>query len=419
MSKDQEQGGKPKLSRKLLYWVLPGILIPTVLVMVLTKGSDLGQAEADKAELDRKQQQQEQRLSARVSNPEEEATEALRKAREAVEADREKQAQEAARRELPLPPPPGRNDIETKAGEKRQTRLKESREVIASTLNDSEQQSTGLNTTAPTKPRSSFVVYTAPGGDGVLNSGLGANNANNANGGNTGPDAGRNNDSKKPATTQEFLKSNDDKVAIDSSTTLAKRVDSLYWLAPGTIVRAVLINAVNTQIPGQITAKTTEPIYDSRYGRYLVIPAGSTLIGEYSSTVANGQDRVMMGFRSLVTPSGGTVDLAGVRVSDQLGRVGVEGELHTQTLRRMGIAFLFALESVGMDRLTKNQTTVTTSGTTSTTTNSSEAARIISEAAKQDPRLRPVQPYITIDQGQLISIVTTVGMEIPPIANRR
>jgi hypothetical protein len=85
----------------------------------------------------------------------------------------------------------------------------------------------------------------------------------------------------------------------------------------------------------------------------------------------------------------------------------------------MGIAFLFALESVGMDRLTKNQTTVTTSGTTSTTTNSSEAARIISEAAKQDPRLRPVQPYITIDQGQLISIVTTVGMEIPPIANRR
>jgi type IV secretory pathway VirB10-like protein len=127
----------------------------------------------------------------------------------------------------------------------------------------------------------------------------------------------------------------------------------------------------------------------------------------------------MMGFRSLVTPAGGVVDLAGLRVSDQQGRVGVGGELHTQTLRRMGIAFLFALESVGMDRLTKNQTTVSTSGTTATTSNSSEAAKIISEAAKQEPRLRPVQPYITIDQGQLISIVTTVGMEVPPVANRR
>ncbi|RGA36256.1 conjugal transfer protein TrbI, partial [Klebsiella pneumoniae] len=70
-------------------------------------------------------------------------------------------------------------------------------------------------------------------------------------------------------------------------------------------------------------------IYDSRYGRYLVIPAGSTLQGKYNSSVQEGQDRVLMVFDTLVTPAGGMVPLGNMSAADALGRAGLEGDLHT------------------------------------------------------------------------------------------
>ncbi len=379
---------KLKLNRRLLIWALPATIVPTVLFLLATKGSDLGQGEADAKKAAEMQQQREQAMSERVQDPQAAALEAARKAVESRSA---------------LPPPP--SAIEEKSARARADELQDARAIIGETLNDAERQSTGMTDVAP-EQKKSYVVYTAPVKEGMVSSAV---------------DAARIDIKPSPkdeAPPKPFLSVNNDKVTASEVTT-ARRIDGLYWIAPGTIIRAVLLNAVDTSIPGQVTARTTEPVYDSRYGRHLVVPAGSTLIGQYDSAVANGQKRVAMAFTSLVTPSGGVVDLGGTRVSDALGRLGIEGELHTHFWRRMGTAALFALESVAMDRLANSETTVSTSGTTSTTTNTSEAARIISDAAKQEPWLQPVKPNITIDAGQKISIVTMASIEVPPIANKR
>ncbi|NEI53314.1 conjugal transfer protein TrbI, partial [Rhizobium leguminosarum] len=107
---------------------------------------------------------------------------------------------------------------------------------------------------------------------------------------------------------------------------IAQQAKGLYWLAPGTAISAVLLNAVDTKLPGQLVARVTQNIYDSRYGRYLVIPAGSTLQGKYNSSVQEGQDRVLMVFDTLVTPAGGMVPLGNMSAADALGRAGLEGD---------------------------------------------------------------------------------------------
>ena len=390
---------KSKINRKLLIWALPAVLVPTILFLVATKGPDLGQAEEDAQIAAKAQAERENLMSARVLDPEEASKNEARKAAIA--------AHEAARNSLP--PPPGSPDVASKSEQTRKRDLVDSRDLIGKTLNDSERQGAlggsgyGSNTDTP----KSFVVYTAPAKDNLA---TGAANAV------TDAATIKRDEPEKPG--KPFLSPNNEKVGSES-TTVASRVDGLYWLAPGTVIRAVLLNAVDTSIPGQITARVTEPVYDSRYGRYLVVPVGTTLIGQYDSALANGQKRVMMAFNSMITPSGGVVNLTGVRSSDALGRIGIPGELHTHFWKRMGTAALLALESVAMDRIANSQTTVSTNGSESTTTNTSEAAKIISEAAKQEPWMKPVAPNITIEEGQKISVVTVAHIEVPPVANKR
>lgn len=201
---------------------------------------------------------------------------------------------------------------------------------------------------------------------------------------------------------------------------VATRNRALYWLSAGTVIQAVLQSAVDTSLPGTVVARVTQPIYDSRYGQYLVLPAGSRLIGRYSSAVQDGQNRVLLAFDRLVTPAGGEVALGNMSASDALGRAGVEGELHSYFWRRMGISILLAVEGAALERMSPQQTTTGAGGQTVTGRSGSAAAQIITNTANQElQRQYAVQPKITLDPGQLVSIVTTGSIEIPPAANTR
>jgi len=387
---------KFKLNRRLLIFILPAVIIPTVLSLIIMKGPDLGQAEEEKKMEQQRLAERQKMLSDRVVDPQAATQEDARRAQLA-----------AAHNSLP-PPPADMEALEKKSEEKREMDLLEAKESVEKTLNHRERQNVFAGSGGTSGDKKNFVVYVAPEKDG-----LGSGVVKAAKEAVTIDPNKEKSDSEKP-----FLSANEDKVKTEQ-TNIAKRIDGLYWIAPGTIIEAVLLNAVDTSIPGQVTARVTTPVYDSRYGRYLVIPVGTKLIGRYDSAIANGQERVMMAFNSMVTPSGGVIDLAGVRSSDALGRVGIPGELHTFFWRRMGVAALLALESVALDRLANRQTTVNTNGATTTTTNSSEAAKIILEAANQEPWLKPVQPKITIEEGQKISVVTVAHIEVPPSANKR
>jgi type IV secretion system protein VirB10 len=201
---------------------------------------------------------------------------------------------------------------------------------------------------------------------------------------------------------------------------LAKTGKGLYWIAPGTVVNGVLESAVDTRLPGQIIVRVTNNVYDSRYGRYLVIPAGSLLEGTYNSSVQDGQHRVMVAMNTLVTPSGGEVKLGGMTLSDGLGRSGVPGQLHTHFFERMGIAFLMGLEADEMDRLSNVQSVVSSPYGNSNAQGISSGGQIIVTAANaQIHEMFALGPNITVRPGAVVSLMTSSGVEIPPVANTR
>ena len=80
-------------------------------------------------------------------------------------------------------------------------------------------------------------------------------------------------------------------------------------------------------MPGQITAQATEAVYDSPIGQYLLIPRGARLIGQYDSSVAFGQSRLLLVWTRLIMPDGTSIVLERQPGADTGGYAGLEDEV--------------------------------------------------------------------------------------------
>jgi type IV secretory pathway VirB10-like protein len=116
---------------------------------------------------------------------------------------------------------------------------------------------------------------------------------------------------------ERFLNQATDR-ATEASGTL-KMPRSPYELLAGTVIAAALLTGIDSDLPGEVTASVTESVYDTVTGRFLLIPQGSRLIGEYDSEVAFGQRRVLLVWTRLIRPDGSSI------VLDRLPGMGTEG----------------------------------------------------------------------------------------------
>jgi type IV secretion system protein VirB10 len=111
-----------------------------------------------------------------------------------------------------------------------------------------------------------------------------------------------------------------DTVSVDR----LEQVASPYILQAGSIIPAALITGIRSDLPGQITAQVTANVYDSPTGRLLLIPQGSRLIGEYDSSVAFGQNRILLAWNRLILPDGRSIVLARQPGADPAGFAGLQ-----------------------------------------------------------------------------------------------
>ena len=65
------------------------------------------------------------------------------------------------------------------------------------------------------------------------------------------------------------------------------------WIAQGTMIRGTLETAINSDLAGMARASVREDVY-SFDGRRILIPAGSSLIGDYKADIQQGQERVFI-----------------------------------------------------------------------------------------------------------------------------
>jgi type IV secretion system protein VirB10 len=110
----------------------------------------------------------------------------------------------------------------------------------------------------------------------------------------------------------------------------------------GTLISGVLQTAINSDLPGMVKANVSQDIYGNS-GEKLLIPKGSTLVGQYSAGISMGQERVFVMWTRLIRPDGVSVML-GSPGTDQLGTAGMGADiLQTHFWERFGGATLVSI----------------------------------------------------------------------------
>lgn len=99
-------------------------------------------------------------------------------------------------------------------------------------------------------------------------------------------------------------------------------------VSAGTLIPALFLTGINSDLPGQITAQVSQPVYDTPTGRHVIIPQGAVLIGSYDSRVTFGQNRVLLVWQRLRFPNGSSLDLEAMPGVDLSGYAGVRDKVN-------------------------------------------------------------------------------------------
>ena len=134
--------------------------------------------------------------------------------------------------------------------------------------------------------------------------------------------------------------------STDPTVTLHPPV-SPYTVMAGSVIPAVLVSGINSDLPGTILAQVSENVLDSATGKYLLVPQGSRLIGVYQNSSTYGQQRVQLGWQRLIFPNTSSMDLPQMPGTDQSGYAGFTDQVNNHYLATFGTAAVMSLISAG------------------------------------------------------------------------
>ena len=100
--------------------------------------------------------------------------------------------------------------------------------------------------------------------------------------------------------------------------------ESPYQVMAGTVIAAALVTGIQSDLPGDVIATVTAPVYDSATGEHLLIPQGSRLLGRYNSQVSYGQRRVQVVWKRVILPDTTSFQLDSLAGTDAAGYAGLE-----------------------------------------------------------------------------------------------
>jgi type IV secretion system protein VirB10 len=126
-----------------------------------------------------------------------------------------------------------------------------------------------------------------------------------------------------------------------------KAPESPYLITAGSVIPAVLISGINSELPGPILAQVRENVFDSASGRWVLIPQGSKIIGSYKTDAAYGQQRAQIEWKRLVFPNSASMDIPDMPGADQAGYAGFSDQVNNHYLKTFGTAALISVISAG------------------------------------------------------------------------
>jgi type IV secretion system protein VirB10 len=130
---------------------------------------------------------------------------------------------------------------------------------------------------------------------------------------------------------------------------------SPYVLQAGAIIPAALVTGLRSDAAGVAIAQVTQDVHDSLGGRYLLIPAGARLIGEYATATVDGQSRLGVAWTRLILPSGRSIVLDKLPAADPQGQAGLQDGVDRHWSRVWAAAGLSTVLAVGAEAGTSGE----------------------------------------------------------------
>ncbi len=124
---------------------------------------------------------------------------------------------------------------------------------------------------------------------------------------------------------------------------------SPYQVMAGTVIAAALVTGIKSDLPGDVIATVTEPVYDSATGEHELIPQGSRLLGRYNSQVSYGQRRVQVVWQRVILPDTSSFRLDSLVGTDAAGYAGLEDGVDWHWDRIVAGAAMTSLLGIGAE----------------------------------------------------------------------
>jgi type IV secretion system protein VirB10 len=187
---------------------------------------------------------------------------------------------------------------------------------------------------------------------------------------------------------------------------------SRWQLMAGTVISAALVTGINSDLPGQVIAAVTEPVYDTVTGKDVLVPQGARLLGQYDAQVAFGQRRILLVWTRLVMPDGSSVTLDRVAGSDVAGNSGLEDSVDLHWRQLLSGAVLSTLIGVGAELVQPNQGANGSQVVIATRQSAQDTVNQVGQELTR--RTLDIQPTLTIRAGYPVRVIVQRDLVLRP-----
>lgn len=180
----------------------------------------------------------------------------------------------------------------------------------------------------------------------------------------------------------------------------------------GTVIPAVMVGGINSDLPGQIVGQVARNVYDTISGNTLLIPAGAKVIGTYDSSVSHGQRRVLVAWSRIIFLDGSSISLGGMPGADEGGYAGFSDRVNNHFWKMFGDALLMSVVTAGV-QLSQPQTNsaTLTSSQIMAASLGQQFGQVGSQVVQQNMN---IQPTLTIRPGYEFNVMVTKDIILPP-----
>lgn len=180
-------------------------------------------------------------------------------------------------------------------------------------------------------------------------------------------------------------------------------------LRAGTVLNAILLTAVSTDMPGDAVAQLRADVYAADGS--LLLPKGTRLIGSYENRVSLGDHRLALAWDRIIV-EGRSYDLPGLPSTSPDGAAGLPGEINNHTGLVFGRAALLSLIGAGAQLGQPRQSRLGAALGNREVIAGSVSQQLSQAATELLTKAIDVEPTINVPAGERLTVLLPYDLEL-------